>query len=253
MTMNRALMKAAALQLRRAGFPIVLLKQGTKVHAFKNPEPLDDVALNFWLTRRDFNIAIQLGDGLMAVDCDSPDAEKWAAENGLLSRMINETSKGIHILMRTDIAGSRIIRFRGMMVDLLFRGHLVAPPSVNAETQWRYRWRNGICRPDELPLFPGQLLETVESKTRKEVRHVVGQGIYYPTKRNIRDPISYVMAIPSVQGNGGSKGLIKALAVLRDCGVAPTKAWEVINEWNLRAQPPWSEEELRRSYSRIFS
>lgn len=68
-----------------------------------------------------------------------------------------------------------------------------------------------------------------------------------------RRALAYVLRIPSVQGQHGSKGLMQVVRVLHD-GFALEGAalWRVLEQWNLgRANPPWNDDELRHALESV--
>ena len=234
----------AAEQLIRAGYPINLLREGTKVHAFKNPRPMDPVSLRFQFRRRAFNIGIALGDGLMVADCDSEEAIRYADEHGIVSPMVARTRRGEHRYFQTAKEMTNQIQFR-VKLDVLFHGHAVAPPSV--VDSHCYEWRRGIVSRKDLPMFPQQLI--VEPQP-EPIRCVT-----FPRSKNIRSPEGYCMKIQSVQGQAGSRALCRAVSILRDCGRSSVEAFSfLLKTWNpVCATPEWSEAEIRRAVERMYS
>ena len=72
-------------------------------------------------------------------------------------------------------------------------------------------------------------------------------------RTDIRDPKSYVMKIQSIQGQDGSAALVRAVAVLRDCGWNSEEAFRFLCEvWSPQQQPPWSAQEISRCVTRLF-
>ena len=241
------MMRYAAEQLIRTGYPVRLLREGGKANAFKNPRNMDLDSLRYWFQQRMFNFGIALGDSLMVADLDSPEAIRFADENGIVSPMVNRTRRGEHRLFYTEKEVSNQIHFNNMKIDLLMHGHIVAPPSV--VDGFRYEWRGFVPRKN-LPLFPQHLLTETEERTR-----FVLNDVRYPLRRgNIRNPAAYVMKIESIQHQNGSGALVRAICVLRDCGWSSLEAYSfLVSTWNLRqAKPPWSEEEIRHAVERHF-
>ena len=55
---------------------------------------------------------------------------------------------------------------------------------------------------------------------------------------------------PGIEGEHGSDQTFKVAAVLViDFDLSDTEAWPILEEWNQRCQPPWSENDLRRKLS----
>lgn len=242
------------VQLIRAGYKVVLLRG--KANAFKFPKAMNAVELRCHLIRKSFNIGILLGEQLdgtrvMAVDIDSEEGFETADEYGLVGSMIDETSRGIHILMATDLAATNVLKHRG--IDFLFNGHIVAAPSWNADTEHRYTWRNGIKKPSELEAFPSSLYERIQRTPKVSIGGIVTQT--RKIIRQISNPRAYCLRIESHQGSLGANGLVRAVSVLRDAGWPPMQTLEfLVSEWNHppRVTPPWSQGELERAVERVY-
>lgn len=69
---------------------------------------------------------------------------------------------------------------------------------------------------------------------------------------DVRNVDAYLARIESVQGEGGSRGLVRAAAVCRDAGLPEAVAMEKLICWNRGANPPWSMEELGRAVTRVY-
>lgn len=117
-----------------------------------------------------------------------------------------------------------------------------------------------------LTRFPGVVTELNE--TNKTITTVVNKNTENSTKitknsnyitpiiRAIKNPFEYVLKIESIQGSGGSKGLVRAVCVLRDAGVPPAQALSfLVSTWNqqpTRVVPPWSEADILRAIKRHY-
>lgn len=140
----------------------------SKKRAFKEDGPLDRVSLEMQIRRRDFGLAMLLGNGLMVVDKDGP---RQGPFSHLTSPMTAMGNRGPHLYMRHEIEGAtNKIKAGGCDVDLLFNGIAGLPPSEMATGKVR-EWKNGIVRFEELPVFPRELYERILRKpeTRGEI------------------------------------------------------------------------------------
>lgn len=262
MTMDQLLLYEAALQLQKTGYEPVVLRWGTKAASFREWQkrgPLTRFELRQHFRRRLHNVGIWLREvrgpprRLLVLDLDDAEAVAWADGQGLESPMASVTSGGEHRYFVTDALARNVQRWRGLAIDLLVNGYAAAPPSWLARSEHRYRWKSGIVPPDDLPLFPGELLRE-EPEPERTI-----QGTAAATRRRverrIRSPIAYAMQVESIQGAGGSRGLVRFISILRDGDVPADEAWDALLRWNAseRVSPPWDiETELRRAFDRHF-
>ena len=75
------------------------------------------------------------------------------------------------------------------------------------------------------------------------------------TTRQVRDALSYIMHVESVQGQNGSAGLIRALSILRDESYSEAESLLHIMQWNKEnpnVNPEWSDEELVRATTNVY-
>lgn len=247
--MNEKLLALEAALRLNEWYPVRFLDYGTKKAAHKNPRALTNEELAYWMSRKLFNIGIELGtkvfpDGtrLMAVDTDSQSALAFAEKSGVRSPMVNQTQRGFHYLLRSTIEGAknRIKVKECGGCDFLFNGHLTVSPSVRADTGWRYSWKAGIVPPHQLPLFRQDLLpREPQVKPRIEIDY---------SSNRVRRARAYVSRMEgAVSGQGGHNRTFRVACVLRrQFGLSLDEAWPVMVEWNEKCDPPWLERDLLR-------
>src|SRR5438876_644708 len=114
------------------GIELYALTYGMKKHHFRNPQVMDRLTWEVWLRRGViFNPGAKLGqlqslpagERLCVADCDSPQAERFAADEGILTpdSVIVETSRGIHIWLRTILTEQKNrLNYRQTGCDVLF-------------------------------------------------------------------------------------------------------------------------------------
>ncbi len=155
--------------------------------------------------------------------------------------MVGLSSRGEHRYFRHEIEKPRnIINYQRRKIDFLFNGHITAPPSWNAEKQWRYAWKNGIVPLKELPLFPLK-----PEKPQRKPLLPVGD---IPDDERARRTLKGLHKICSVSGQGGDLALFKAA-----CWVCQVMNWNAeeafafLWQWNHdgHCQPPWPEARIR--------
>ena len=74
------------------------------------------------------------------------------------------------------------------------------------------------------------------------------------TQGAVRFPERYCLTIASVQGQNGSRGLVRMVCVMRDAGRTPAQTLDyALSIWNPTcADPPWSENEIRHAIRRHY-
>ncbi len=155
--------------------PTTVLEPGTKHFAFRDAKPLNRTSMQFHLARRNYNIGILLrGSDIMVVDCDTPEAYRFAEDNGLIGNMVSKTYRMIHSFLRHDIRLPTNRLNNGIGIDYLFNCAVPVYPSWIRETNHQYTWLRGPVHRSELALFPKHLIEVkrtpiipLVSKTRE--------------------------------------------------------------------------------------
>lgn len=155
-------------------------------------------------------------------------------------------------------------RARGTMgagVDVKFEGGLtVLPPSLHASGS-AYRWR-ASCSPFE------RAPAILPSVWRERLAPAIGalplvqfsqtRAVYTERERRAR---SYARALPpAISGQGGHRvTFLAAVKMVVGFELDTDTAFSILwHEWNVRCQPPWSTDELRRKIgeatkARIFT
>src|SRR5206468_4058435 len=96
-------------------------------------------------------------------------------------------------------------------------GYVVAPPSIG------YSFDSPLVAPRNMNPFPEDYLAEYDAIHFPKAGHAI--------TREVRDAARYVMSIES-HGSRGSKGLVRACAVLRDAGFTEAEAMVVLIKWN---------------------
>ncbi len=130
--------------------------------------------------------------------------------------------------------------------------HVVSPGS-SIEGKF-YDWLKGPRHFGLLPEVPAQAIAMIrEDMQRVVVPKAIPLSSTAGTNRrpDVKNPRKFAMRIQSIQGQGGSKRLVRCATLLRDCGWAPDAIYSfMVSEWNLQAVPPWSEAEIARVIAR---
>lgn len=245
------MIEQAALNLQRQGYSLVLLKEGTKEARFSGYQkrsPPTRAEIQHWMRREKLNIGILL-KGLTIIDIDGPDGQKWADDNGLVSPMETVTSRGFHRFFQGRAVETNVIQYRAKMVDILVNGFITAPPSWIAKNEWRYQWKSAPVPRSELPTIP----EGIITVPKREIILSNHPALTRPSV--IRNPEKYVLSVTSHQGSFGSRGLVRAVLILRDAGKTMQEAFAYLKEvWNQppRVVPPWSDHEIAKCIERHY-
>jgi hypothetical protein len=165
--MERELMGDAAVQVMRSGYPIVLLRQGTKAPSFKawnSRPPMTRVEVQTHTRRRVHNIGIDLREGLMVADCDTPEMLEWVLREFGETPTLARTSRGFHAYYRRAFEMRNRIHYLGKPLDLLVTV-ATAPPSWISKTEFRYEWARFAPAKDLPEIKEEQIREEPKPKT----------------------------------------------------------------------------------------
>ena len=177
-------------------------------------------------------------NGCSVVDFD--DGLEYAREfynaHREICRVLVLTRRGIHFYFSGTIRTRKCEHG-----DIKGNGYTVFPPSTVDGHEYRfvsgYEWGN------ELAPFPEHLF----TETREEVSRAI-------TRKQVTDVRSYLAKVESIQGQGGSRGLVRAAAICRDAGLTESEATFVLIGWNMgpTVQPPWTPQELARAITNVY-
>jgi hypothetical protein len=241
---------ALALAGDALGYRFVPCHPNTKVplvkwKSFQNEKPSLDFYKRWFKGTRN-NIALVCGE-LLVVDCDSPDMiELVLAHCGDTPHKVRTPSGGCHLgyRARKGVAVANKVRVKGEPIDLRVRGGLEMIPNSVIDAK-PYEWLGtGLNAISELPLFKvSWTRERIRQRARTAIDHVEhlpeGQG-------RIRFPESYCLRIKSIQGENGSRALVRVVCVLRDAGRSPQQIFDFVRGiWGPACcVPEWSDREI---------
>jgi len=205
-----------------------------------------DGELLLWFYQARHNIGIICGpvSGVVVLDADSPEVADWITRELPPTEMRTRTAKGMHFYYRIE-AGQHVptrVHINDMMLDVRAEAsYAVAAPSIHPDTGRRYE-RLGSWDLEKVPVFSSRWLQAAQPAGN-------------PTNRNVRDPITYIAHIRSIQGQGGSNACFRAVCVLRDAGFDQLDALAAMMQWNSsgNAVPQWSLKELTKKVRDVFS
>ena len=207
--------------------------------------------LEGWFGNGDlYNIGIVTGtvSGVVAIDCDSPEAIAWADTHLPKTPMVTRTARGEHRFYRHPghaVRNQARVKTGDPLIKIDVRGDggfVVGPGSVH-ESGVMYE-RVGTWPPiDDLPMFDPAWLESDVPADRPCAVSPKASGP--SAKRRAR---RYLAESPgAVQGEGGDQHtFVVACRLVRDFGLDDADALELLREWNTRCRPPWTDDDLQK-------
>ncbi len=196
------------------------------------------------VTETRYNIGVVTGSvsGVTVVDCDSRDDAVWWWQNRVRTGLISVTGRGVHFWYKYAPMRNAV-HVDGRGIDVRGDGgYVVAPPSIHP-TGKPYEW----ALEGEMAQFDPEWFSTLRSECSDRPADRTAT-------RDVRDVDAYLACIESLQGEAGSRGLIRACSVLRDAGLSEAEAMRKLMVWNVSptVRPPWTLEELGRAVTRTF-
>jgi hypothetical protein len=242
----------AALALAARGFKVFPIAAGAKApptikdwptHATDNLE----CARRWWGTNADLNIGIHC-EGLLVIDVDvKKGGDESLAKLEMIDGLETDTlttrtpTGGRHLFYRLGVGHSGVangVDSLGPGLDVRStRGYVVAPGSEVPAGRYRFE-REAVVQP-----APSWLIDKCGKLTERE----------QAPKANVPDaPYEAVIragewldAHPgAVEGEGGDAHTYATACRLRDFGVSPAQALDLLIDWNSTCSPPWTAEEL---------
>ncbi len=114
-----------------------------------------------------------------------------------------------------------------------------------------YEWLGeGLIAIADLPVAT---IGWTQTRTRKRTRKVLEGELDLPEGTgSIRFPEQYCLRIESVQGQNGSRALVRVVCLLRDAGRSPEQIFEFVKQvWGPACcRPEWSDREIRHCIDR---
>lgn len=236
--------------VQKRGFSIIPVEPRgkrpvTTWKAFQLTHPSLDNLQSWLRTDSSRNLGIVCGaiSGVVVIDCDSPAAIVWADGHLPATPMRTITARGEHRFYRhpgSPVSNAAHIRTGDGELALDIRGdggYVVAPGSIH-ESGFIYT-RAGTWPPvDQLPMFNhAWIAETpppdAERATDRET-----------LLARVRE---YLLEVPpAIQGTGGDVHTYRLCCKLvRGFALTDDEAFDLLQPWNARCQPRWSDAELR--------
>jgi KaiC/GvpD/RAD55 family RecA-like ATPase len=200
---------------------------------FQQRAPTHEEIDHWWTMWPDANIALVLGQGLMAVDLDSFDARENLERAGVVlpsDAPVVATGKGAHVYL-SGTSGDRVGLVPG--VDIRGVGYVVAPPSIHPSGR-AYVWVNDFKMP---PPAPPSLLALLGRSSAEAPSVPVG------------DWFSEAMGGIS---EGGRDALCTRMAgYLLGKGVSVEASEAILLAWAARCTPPFPADQVTKCVDSI--
>lgn len=206
--------------------------------------------------RRGYNVGLHTGRvqgcrcPVVVLDLDTAEALVWARARLPLSPVRARSCKGEHWYYRRPESSARIgnrVRVDGIALDIRAdEGNIVAPPSVHP-TGFVYQaiepWTEERVR--AMPRFDPDWFSTAPSAMSLPNPIVLSVSTM---DRALKRAAAYLRKVPpAISGQGGSRQTFNAaVALVRGLALDEESAYRLLVEhYNPRCEPPWSETELR--------
>jgi len=245
-------MTDAALEYLRLGYRPIPLPPGSKGKGMRlkwkmyQSRPPSAEEIRHWFSQGEPNVAFVTGDGLVVVDCDSPEMVKRVIEHcgDTPMRCATPTPGHQHLYfrMRGGVHYGNAVKIKDQPIDLRCEGGLVVAPWSRNERGIAYRWAGPVLPVSELPVLRVGWLR--EHRPRRVVTPAEVSGTIEQMMRRAR---AYVARIEgAIAGQRGHDRTFRVACVLvLKFGLDFTQAWPLLKEWSeTSCEPPWNDREL---------
>jgi hypothetical protein len=259
-----------ALALAAQGFYVFPLRPNSKLPAiedFPNLATRDPEQIKKWWIDpvlelvQPYNVGISTtkyngSQALVVVDVDNKGKKKGDEELLKLElegyEFINTVTQvtptgGLHLVYRAKEPVKQGQSVLGQGLDIRSKGgYIVGQGSVIDGKP--YQWRQGHLEIEECPAW---IIERCGRAVEKGVQDEIVD--VNPERAAARAKLYLESAAPAIEGEGGDETTYKVAAKLKDFGVDPATALELmLEDWNERCEPPWAPEELRKKIDNAY-
>ena len=199
-----------------------------------------------WFKGTRNNIALLCG-GMVLFDCDDPaEAAVVLAHCGDTPHRVRTPRGGIHLGYRRRLGSvlKNIVKVKGREVDVRTDGGIEMIPN-SATAHGSYSWLGeGLFAISDLPV--ANIGWTRERRKKPHPIPATESELLGPGQGRIKFPEPYCLKIESVQGQNGSRGLVRVVCVLRDAGRSPAQIFDFVKRvWGPACcRPEWSDREI---------
>lgn len=239
-----------AFRLRALGLSVIPLRPRDKKPSLTSwtpfqATPATEDQLRKWFSddRRNLGIVTGAVSGVVVVDADNAEAERWMQAHHP-SPMTTRTSKGRHFFFKhPGVQVHNGAKLRGMALDVRGDGgYVVAPGSIHPNGGLYLE--EGVWDTSALPVFDISWLREAAAPAPAKPTATV-QPLLAPDDR-LSQAMRYMASVPAaVQGEAGDAHTFRlACKLVRGFDLTDEQALGLMNAWNQTCTPPWSEAEL---------
>lgn len=228
---------------------------------YKKRRPTREEVTSWFTEYPDANIAIITGEvsGVIVMDLDSSDAEKYANEKGGFDgtpRVV--TGRGSQVYLKRPEFPVHNSSNRELKIDIRGDGgYVVAPPSIHGSGR-QYRWMEDCSildvDPEECPDWVIDFIKHPPKKDVKETKPVAA------VEANTNEPVHKVEGnkFVDILRNGTSTGDRNQTAAslvghLMKTVKDANEVWEIVSLWNMKNSPPLDQKELKKIFESVRS
>lgn len=244
-----------ALYWARRGFRVFPARvQGKRpaIDDYPNQATVDeDIIRGWWSSGQDYNVALAMGNGRVAIDLDAKGdvqsaIDMYAMVGGTWDTLVNRTPRGGYHLV-FDVPPTALYQSTiGLFPQIDVRaegGYILAPPSYVREedVDGGYtieRSEPPTCLPDEIAALLKPYVPREQRATNLGSDNPVAIAGYTDYLTRLADP--------AIEGQGGDKQTYDVACMgVRDYGLTVPTTWRLmLDHYNDRCLPPWDGEEL---------
>jgi len=228
---------------------------------YKKRRPTKEEITGWFTENPDANIAIITGEvsGVVVMDLDSSDAEKYANEKGGFGdtpRVI--TGRGSQVYLRRPGFPVRNSSNRELKIDMRGDGgYVVAPPSIHGSSR-QYRWTDDCSildvEPGECPEWVLDFIKNPPKNEMKETKTVAAVEAKTNEPAHKGDGNKFVDILRNGTSTGDRNHTAASLVGhLMKTVKDPNEVWEIVNIWNMKNTPPLDQKELKKTFDSVRS
>lgn len=220
-------LRETALAWAKAGHRVFPCLPGTKVPAtpngFKDASADPAVVTHWWTDNPNYNVAMCPDhNGWAVIDPEAEAGENWSEGRPVPETYTVRTPRGgRHLYFEGSCPSSIRKLFKGQPIDTRgVGGYVLIPPSIVDGKPYTVEKEIDLA---PLPAWVNERLATTSKKV--EVTRIVTED----QPQNVFRAIDYLKSLPEyMEGEGSDDGAFKAACVLKDFGISPERATELM-------------------------
>jgi len=228
---------------------------------YKTRRPTREEVTSWFTENPDANIAIITGEvsGVIVMDLDSSDAEKYANEKGGFDgtpRVV--TGRGSQVYLKRPEYPVHNSSNRELKIDIRGDGgYVVAPPSIHGSGR-EYRWMEDCAILDFDPVeCPEWVLDFIKNPPKSQSKTTAPVATVQATTNAPGQKIEGNKFVDILR-NGTSAGdrnqtAASLIGHLMKTVKDPSEVWEIVSLWNMKNSPPLDQKELRKTFDSVRS